>query len=203
MPSTEQDPGARLRMITVAERLFAERGLDAVSMRLVATEAGQRNNSAVAYHFGSREGLVRAILEHRSGPIDARRCELIAEIDATGHAITVAEASRILVQPMAETVSSVEHDWYLRFLAEATSEPDHHLTVPTQPRGIVWVNEKLAAQMSDQPPTVVRRRLRWMVVIALRVLADHEQIALTGGAPTVDDVVSDLTRTLTALLNPR
>jgi AcrR family transcriptional regulator len=68
-----RDPAAtRLILLRTAEKLFAERGVDAPSLREISVEAGQANNSAVAYHFGSREGLIDAILERHSFPIQAR-----------------------------------------------------------------------------------------------------------------------------------
>ena len=66
-------PDSRERMVRAAERLFAERGINAVSMREVAAAAGQLNNSAVRYHFGSRDGLVDAIFRYRMSRIDERR----------------------------------------------------------------------------------------------------------------------------------
>ena len=41
------------RLLLAAERLFAARGVDGVSLRQVNVEAGQRNLSAAHYHFGS------------------------------------------------------------------------------------------------------------------------------------------------------
>lgn len=54
-----------LRLVLAAERLFGLHGIDGVSLRQVAAEAGSANNSAVHYHFGSKDGLIAAIFEHR------------------------------------------------------------------------------------------------------------------------------------------
>jgi AcrR family transcriptional regulator len=56
---------SRVRLILTGERLIATYGLDAVSLRQVAAEAGAANTSAVQYHFGSKEGLVEAIMAYR------------------------------------------------------------------------------------------------------------------------------------------
>ena len=72
-------------MIDAAERLIAERGLGALSLREVATTAGQRNHSAVQYHFGSRAGLVEAVFDTRMTPIDARRAEMLVGLERSGH----------------------------------------------------------------------------------------------------------------------
>ena len=57
-------PGA-LRLVLTGERLFAIRGIEGVSLRQIAAEAGSGNNSAVHYHFKSKEGLIRAIFRYR------------------------------------------------------------------------------------------------------------------------------------------
>ena len=53
--------------------LFATQGLDAVSMRTINAHAGARNASAVHYHFGSKMGMVKAIVEFLKGQLDGHR----------------------------------------------------------------------------------------------------------------------------------
>ena len=62
-----------LRIVVAAERLFALHGIDGVSLRQIAVEAGSSNNSAVHYHFTSKEGLIRAIFQHRLPQIISER----------------------------------------------------------------------------------------------------------------------------------
>ena len=64
-----------------AETLIAERGMG-VSLREIAAQAGQRNNSAVIYHFGNHDGLIAATLDRRMSVLDERRRLLLAELDA-------------------------------------------------------------------------------------------------------------------------
>ena len=71
-------------MIEVAERLFAERGLNGVSLREIGAAAGQRNTAAARYHFGTKTALVDAIFEHRMTPINAQRVAMLKELDRTG-----------------------------------------------------------------------------------------------------------------------
>src|SRR5438067_1701780 len=52
----------RAKLMSAAEHLFARRGLD-VPIRDIHALAGQRNASALQYHFGDRNGLLRAILQ--------------------------------------------------------------------------------------------------------------------------------------------
>jgi AcrR family transcriptional regulator len=67
------------QILLAAERMIADRGVDGVSMRQIGTEVGSGNNSAVLYHFGSKERLVQAIFEYRLPRLRQRRAELIDE----------------------------------------------------------------------------------------------------------------------------
>jgi AcrR family transcriptional regulator len=68
-------------LVRTAERLFAEHGLGGVSLRQISAAAGNGNNSAVHYHFGSKESLVQAIFEYRLPALNERRQELLDERD--------------------------------------------------------------------------------------------------------------------------
>ncbi|MCU1452890.1 MAG: regulatory protein TetR [Acidimicrobiales bacterium] len=70
-----------LRLVLAAERLFARHGIDGVSLRQIAAEAGSSNNSAVHYHFGTKHGLIAAIFRHRLPQIISERRLLAARCD--------------------------------------------------------------------------------------------------------------------------
>lgn len=71
--------GAKLDLIKAAEELIAEFGLAGISDREIARHAGQKNNSAVAYHFGDRQGLLAEILDYRMIPLNKQRHQLLAQ----------------------------------------------------------------------------------------------------------------------------
>lgn len=71
----------RDRLLDTAERLFAQQGLDATSLRHITAEAGV-NLAAVHYHFGSKEALVRAVFARRLGPLNKERLRLLDECEA-------------------------------------------------------------------------------------------------------------------------
>jgi AcrR family transcriptional regulator len=79
-PSPSLSPSAR-RLVETAERLFALHGIDGVSLRQIATEAGSSNHSAVHYHFGTKEGLITAIFGYRLPQIAHERRLLSARVD--------------------------------------------------------------------------------------------------------------------------
>jgi AcrR family transcriptional regulator len=107
-------PDARSQLLDVAERLFAERGIDAVSLAQILETAGQRNKSAIYYHFGSKEGLIAAIAERRSHALNERRSQLLEDARAAGGGIHA--FARTLVVPLAELLDDPDNH-YLGFLA--------------------------------------------------------------------------------------
>lgn len=58
---TARGDQTRNHLLDVAEQLFGERGVNAVSLREIRIEAGARNTAAIQFHFGDREGLIRAL----------------------------------------------------------------------------------------------------------------------------------------------
>jgi AcrR family transcriptional regulator len=99
------NPGATSRqLVAAAERLFAERGIDGVSLREINTAAGQRNSTALQYHFGDRTGLLNAVLAKHHPEIEMRRHQLLDEYESRG-GLPETEARRTLaaalVRPMA------------------------------------------------------------------------------------------------------
>lgn len=75
---TGPPPATALQLLLAAERLFAEHGLAGVSLRQISIEAGSSNNSAIRYHFGSKEDLLRAIFAYRLNDLMRRRALLRA-----------------------------------------------------------------------------------------------------------------------------
>src|ERR1700731_3788810 len=61
---TERASSTQEAILVAAERLYAEHGMFAVSNRQVSEAAGQGNNAAVGYHFGTKACLVRALTDH-------------------------------------------------------------------------------------------------------------------------------------------
>ena len=78
MAETSQAEDTRQRLIEAATREFAEHGVHAASLLEVTRQAGQRNRGAVHYHFGSREGMLVAVLEQKVDYLAERERELLA-----------------------------------------------------------------------------------------------------------------------------
>ena len=67
----------RQRLMDTAERLFARYGIDAVTPRQIVLASHERNQSAIHYHFGSKEGLLATLHASRMAEINGRRRELL------------------------------------------------------------------------------------------------------------------------------
>ena len=59
----------RERFIHAAQKLFAERSVDSVSLNEITTAAGQKNRNALQYHFEDRQGLLQAIVDNLENPM--------------------------------------------------------------------------------------------------------------------------------------
>ena len=77
---TDRASLTREAILVAAERLFAEHGVFAVSNRQVSEAAGQGNNAAVGYHFGTKTDLVRAIEHKHAIPVEKLREQRVAEM---------------------------------------------------------------------------------------------------------------------------
>lgn len=113
----------RERILRAAERLFAERGIDAVSIRDITSEAGA-NKAAIHYHFGSKAELVRAILEWRATRLGALRGAWLDRIESSPDP-TLREVLEALVVPVAEMASDAEGGrHHIGFLAAVLANPE-------------------------------------------------------------------------------
>lgn len=134
----------RQQLILAAEALFAERGIDGVSLREINIAAKQRNTSAAHYHFGSKDALIDAIFEYRRSEIGRRRDELLDELERSGRATDLRALVEALVMPLAaELAPSEEPSRYLEFLAHL------FLTSPSQVGDILRKHQAAEARWSN------------------------------------------------------
>jgi AcrR family transcriptional regulator len=63
----------RARLIRAGEHRFAQDGVAGARLADIVRDAGQANDSAVGYHFGSRDGLLRAIVARHVTAMERRR----------------------------------------------------------------------------------------------------------------------------------
>ncbi|MFJ1969708.1 TetR/AcrR family transcriptional regulator [Streptomyces sp. NPDC087903] len=180
----EQAYATRELILTAAERLFAERGVYAVSNRQVSEAAGQGNNAAVGYHFGTKADLVRAIVRKHATRIEEIRARLVAGV---GDSTDVRDWVDCLVRPVPEHLAALgSPTWYARFCAQAMTDPALHrimtgesLTSPSLRRII----DGLDRCLPELPPEVRAERGELARHLIVHMPAERER-ALAGDTPT-------------------
>ena len=104
-----------LAIIEAAESLFAQQGVDAVSMRQIGAAIGAKNTGVVLYHFGDKEALIEAILTHRLPKFEIRRAELAREF--AGSKPDMVSVQRALWLPLFEQRNAEGRRSYAAFLS--------------------------------------------------------------------------------------
>lgn len=180
---------ARDAMIDAAERLIAERGLAACSLREVQTLAGQRNKSAAHYHFGSHEGLVEAIVETRMAPVNAARLVMIEQLDARGRGHDLRSLVEAMIDPLADATIGTPGSAYARFLAQVLADPKMSVVVGRhlQAESFRLASQRLAALLADDVPAELQPvRVERVVGLAIISLAAWEDLPGTSAAQVAD-----------------
>jgi AcrR family transcriptional regulator len=108
-------------LIRAAERLFATEGVDGARTQEIVRLAGQRNDSALSYHFGSRQGLLTTILGRHQSQIDTARGALLAEVERDARTPAARELAVALLAPLCDTLSTPDGRDYLRIAAQLTA----------------------------------------------------------------------------------
>jgi AcrR family transcriptional regulator len=121
---TERAQATRDAILAAAERLFAEHGVITVSNRQISEAAGQGNNTAVGYHFGTKADLVRAIVRTHMAEMERLRAAMVEEAaDSIDLRVWVA----CLVRPSTTHLDALgSPTWYARFAAQVMTDPDLH-----------------------------------------------------------------------------
>jgi AcrR family transcriptional regulator len=148
VPSREPNAAGehtRERLLDAAERLIAVQGA-AVPLRQIALAAGQRNNSAISYHFGSRDALVDAVWDRRTRRVDVERAATMAELVAAGRSDDPRALMQAYVMPLAHEIGRLRPSYWARF---------NEVTLASKP--LVFLDE-LDEDLATYPETDVPLR---------------------------------------------
>ncbi|MFE7300926.1 TetR/AcrR family transcriptional regulator [Streptomyces sp. NPDC057579] len=204
MPRTS-GPETREKLIRAAEEVFAAQGVDGAQIRDIVALAGQSNPSAVQYHFGSRAGLLDAVMAGRLARTEAALAPLLAASEAGEPAPR--ELIRLLLAAEATELRTDRGRRCLRISAQLSHESGVRTRVPHPTlagtaywRLICRVEEALAA--AGLPEAVRLERLDLALTLIGAALADRARHYLDGAAPLTGEelFLADLTGTTTAFL---
>jgi TetR/AcrR family transcriptional regulator, regulator of cefoperazone and chloramphenicol sensitivity len=189
----------RERLVREAERLFARHGLYRVTVREITEAAGQRNVSALNYHFGSREGIIEAILVRHGDRIDELRGESLVEV---GTDASLRKLVAALVTPYATALHTSEGRDYLRIVAQmsdvfATWGDERPGTGP-------WLREilSLIEQRLPLPPALRGERVLGMIMLMTATMAERARAVESGASMVLDEpaFLANLTDMLVGVL---
>ena len=108
------------QILLAAERLFAQFGFHAVSIRQIAQEA-QVPLALVGYHFGQKQDLFHAIFEHWSGTIEERMQGLQAVQSSPHSRVKLQHIVEAFVSPVIRLRASPEGEAYALLLTKGLS----------------------------------------------------------------------------------
>lgn len=160
IPGNKNGERTRLLILDAAETLFAEHGLDGVSMRDIAVGAGV-TLALVNYHFGSKDGLYRAAFERRIVPVaNMRRAALQRVLEQKKGTPDIRAVLDALARPWVEMRQLPGGLAYTQLVARETGDPAEGR------RGIVAdlldpIAIEFIAAMKQALPQMAPSRVAW------------------------------------------
>lgn len=207
--SVEGRAGAtRQKIIAAAERLFAERGVEAVSLAEINNASEQRNRNAVQYHFGDKASLLEAIFSKHGPGIRAQRGEILDGIESS-NAFSLDDLVSALVLPVAEKLNDPDGgEAYVRINAQLAFNNAQRFYRHPDAQDPSNREERLARLLQQRlkhlDASVLELRLALAVDLMFHALADHAELrrSLQADSPLTHTplVVSQLIDSITALL---
>ncbi|MBI3374065.1 MAG: TetR/AcrR family transcriptional regulator [Betaproteobacteria bacterium] len=173
----------RNHLIDVAERLFAEHGINTVSLNQIAKAANQRNTMVIQYHFGSKTALLQAIAGRRMQAVNERRLELLGRVDGRSRRSDLRRVAEAMVFPFAEHLSHEGGGHYVRFVAQLYSDPRlefFKLIKGKHDSGMREAGRAARAILSEMPGDVVKHRLALVTTLIFSAFADREKLRAAG-----------------------
>lgn len=175
----------RERLINAGQHLFALDGVFTTPLKRVVDAAGQRNTSALHYHFGGRTGLLFAIIErHNSGIEERRKAMLDALAEPTLHDLV-----RAFVLPQTHLLASAEGREFLSIISQLNDlfdrwDADESVTPPQAMRNLRMLE---SAMPPGVPAHVKRERLSRLLELVTEALGSRARQVSNGQPTRLDD----------------
>lgn len=167
---TDKATTTRRRLIDSGRKLFAAGGIYRVALKDVVADAGQRNASALHYHFGDREGLIAAIIDVHNDVIEAERAKMLAALDARGAGADLGSLVAALVVPYSRALTEPHGREYLQIVAQLAHRFDSwdHDGAPPMARAVFL---RIEALIGHLPPAVSHQRVTTFLSLVTHALA--------------------------------
>ncbi|MEI5672129.1 MULTISPECIES: TetR family transcriptional regulator [unclassified Nocardioides] len=194
----------RQLLIDAATRAFAEHGVHNASLLEITRQAGQRNRGAVHYHFGSREGMLVAVLEREAEFLGPRERELLAVAQGTPDD-DLASVFEAVVRPSVELA---ETGWrgrcFLQIVAQLVDEEAGGAETAVQEAlgrsGGYEVYELLHQRLPEMPAQIRDERMALATTFLLRSIADRARAGDREGPGRTQLSTEDFIRNLISMV---
>ncbi len=189
----------RSALLQSAQRLIAERGLGTVSVKDITRAAGARNPSAVHYHFGNLEALIKEVFAQRYKAIEQARAVRLAKVDEADPARRLVALMAAAIAPFMECCLDEEGRLYVRFCLQFSSDPRFNLLELVTEYGmpsLISLRAQVAACVPAIPEEVVNARLRQAFSIALVQAADYSRQLEAGLQIALEQAVREASSSL-------
>jgi AcrR family transcriptional regulator len=186
----EQVAATRAQLLRAGERLFAEHGIHQVRLREINALAGQRNSSALHYHFGSREGLVEAILSEHQTAMDVAVRPALDELEFGATGPTVRAVVTVWVDALVGQLQTESGRDFLRILPQVLDTVNRTVREGTDLRQSAQSARTFAildACLADLPTALRRERLVAYALILTALFADRATLVETSTPSALDD----------------
>lgn len=175
--STSPADETRRRLVVAATLGFAEHGVHAASLLEITRQAGQRNRGAVHYHFGSRTGMLAAVLEQHVELLSTRERELLTVARAKPDT-DLASVVEALVRPAVELAElGGQGRAYLMIVAELIEDDaaamDPEVLGALERMGGYEAYALLEQRVPPMPDDLRAERLALVTAFILRTIADR------------------------------
>lgn len=180
----------RRRIVAAAEQLFAQRGIDSVTLAEVGRAAEQKNRNAVQYHFGDKAGLLAAIRTKHAPAIEARRGRMLDELER-GNPPSLRDLVEVLVRPVADEVQNPDGGAaYVQINAALIGHPEYSVLVGDQMASETTRRQRrlIAAAMPALPEELVEPRMFVTTVMVFHAIADAARFAIGAKDPEVREL---------------
>lgn len=117
------ETGTRKHILAVAEQLFADHGIDAVSLRQLGVATGQAYKSVIQYYFGTKMDLADAILMERSNDLNIKSEQLVKQAEISGSVDDVKPLIACMFLPIAEIKNQSGRYVHAGFLLQYLTNP--------------------------------------------------------------------------------
>ena len=177
----------RETLLRTAQQMFARDGIHQVPLKRIVETAGQRNASALHYHFGGRDGLLVAITERHDGAIEGERAELLSELARAGKLDDLRALVEALVVPFAHKLSTPDGREYLRIVEQLVGLFDLWDTeVAGGPTGAQQVLLHIQSRLDALAAPVRHERVTILLALVSETLAMRARALEDGPQPALD-----------------